>query len=144
VYPIKYSDFHDLISGGCPYSNVQAVDWAIVNQPKIISSIGQVKEMMTETRHDNYIRLIGTIHDYEYKQDFKILDDFWPMYVKEVPEKNSAVIIRWIEMKEPYSIFIGRNGLSTIFPEYTRNYLNMEKRENNYIIGWIDTKFSDD
>jgi len=144
MYPIKYSSLHDLINEGCAYSNVQAVDWAIVSKPKVISSIGRVKEMTTEIRPGRYIRLIGTIYDYEYTCDYKVLDDFWPMYIKEAPEKDSAVIVRWIEMKEPYSVFIGRNGLSTILPEYARNYLNLEKREADYIVGWVDTKFNHD
>jgi len=100
--------------------------------------------MTTEIRPGRYIRLIGTIYDYEYTCDYKVLDDFWPMYIKEAPEKDSAVIVRWIEMKEPYSVFIGRNGLSTILPEYARNYLNLEKREADYIVGWVDTKFNHD
>jgi len=143
-YATKYESIRDFMSNGSPYSNVQAVDWAIVNTPKIISSLGRIKEMMTEFTHGNYMLLTGTVYDYEYDYDLKVINDFWPMYIKEAPEKDSAVIIRWIEMKEPYNIFTGRSGISTILPEYARNYLDVEKRENNYIVGWIDTKFNHD
>jgi len=136
----KENAFDDLKKGESLYSYAQATEWAIVNKPEVVTSLGTLKRMFVE-RMGDFLLFCGRIYDQENNLVRTLSDDFWPSYIKKAPEVNDAILIRWIKLEEPYMIYSCNKHFQIVLPGYAEHYLKGEKKEDNYWLAWIDSCF---
>jgi hypothetical protein len=126
----------------CLCATTQATEWAVVRKPQIEPALGRVLEFWTTRERDGTSRFSGKVYDEENVVTAYVPDDHFPTYIKKPLEVDSPLLIKWIRIEEPHTIYCSSNYLKFALPVYASSYLKVSDSSDEYWLGWVDTRMN--
>uniref|UniRef100_A0A1I7RJA4 Protein CASC3 n=2 Tax=Bursaphelenchus xylophilus TaxID=6326 RepID=A0A1I7RJA4_BURXY len=126
----------DLFGSGVPVASTFATQWAVVEQPKIVRSLGIVLGVEPGTSLFDFTATIG---DVEYNQKLTASIERWPADLKEPPKVARPVLINWVYVEQPHALFWTR-GSFVVLPPHLSHIMHPAKgvSEDRYVFGGVD------
>ncbi|CAD5229756.1 unnamed protein product [Bursaphelenchus okinawaensis] len=126
-----------IMFSGIPAPTGFAAEWAVIHKPKITRTLGMVTEDMSLENKAGTI-LNGLVRDYEFNEELMVCHEKWPIpQIKKVPEYGRTVVINYVEIDEPHSVYQCRDkGL--LMPAYMGGYNDANYHDNTQFFAWID------
>ncbi|CAD5229742.1 unnamed protein product [Bursaphelenchus okinawaensis] len=122
---------------GIPISSAFAIEWAVVDKPRIVRTLGTLVKDLTQESKGTL--LVGDVKDCEYGDVYPAAMEKWPVPdIKKLPQVPAPVILNYVEIKQPHVLFKGRDR-SLLMPSYMENDMPTSPvSENSYVFAWID------